>query len=86
MIPVFIYTLCMLTCIGCAFMLHRAYRKTGSRLLFWSALCFGILGLANLLLFADFVIYPEIDLVVLRSSVNLCAVLVLLYGLIFKSR
>lgn len=85
MTPALIYILCILTCIGCAFMLNRAYRKTRSRLLFWSALCFGILGLANLLLFADFVIYPEANLVVLRSSVTLCAVLVLLYGLIFKS-
>jgi hypothetical protein len=88
MIPVAqsIYVLCVVTCFGCAFLLHRAWRQSRSGLLFWSALCFLILGFANLLLFADLVLYPERNLITLRSAVNLVAVVVLLYGLIFKSR
>ena len=86
MIPQLIYILCVVTCIGCAVLLFRAFRKSRSGLLFWSALCFAILGLANLLLFADLVIYTDTNLVTIRSGVSLCAVLVLLYGLIFKSR
>ena len=85
-IPQLIYILCIVTCLGCAFLLWRAFRKTRSRLLFWSALCFLILGFANLLLFADIVIYPDENLITLRTGANLGAVLVLLYGLIFKSR
>jgi hypothetical protein len=88
MMPVaqLIYVLCIVTCFGCTFLLHRAWRKSRSGLLFWSALCFLILGFANLLLFADFVLYPKQSLVTLRSAVNLAAVLLLLCGLIFKSR
>ncbi len=85
MIPILIYILCFLTCCGCAFLLGKAYRASKSRLLFWSALCFLILGLANLLMFADFVLYPGLNLVIFRTVVTLAAVVVLLIGLIFES-
>lgn len=85
MIPTIVYTLCVCTCLTCALLLWRAYRKNHLRLLLWSALCFLILGIANLLLFADLIIYPGVSLLSLRSSVTLCALLVLLYGLIFES-
>ncbi|MES2980884.1 MAG: DUF5985 family protein [Verrucomicrobiota bacterium] len=85
MIPTIVYTLCIFTCLGCALLLWRAYREAHSRLLLWSALCFLILGIANLLLFADLIIYPGSSLLALRSSVTLCGILVLLYGLIFES-
>jgi hypothetical protein len=86
MIPILIYILCFLTCCGCAFLLGKAYRTTRSRLLFWSALCFFILGLSNLLLFADLVLYPGSNLLILRNVVTLAAIGVLLIGLIFESR
>jgi hypothetical protein len=86
MIPTLIYILCFITCCGCAFLLGKAYRASKSGLLFWSALCFLILGLANLLLLADLVIYPSTNLMILRNLVTLFAVVVLLIGLIFESR
>jgi hypothetical protein len=86
MIPTLIYILCFITCCGCAFLLGKAYRASRSGLLFWSALCFLILGLANLLLLADLVIYPSTNLMILRNLVTLVAVVVLLIGLIFESR
>jgi hypothetical protein len=86
MIPTLIYILCFITCCGCAFLLGKAYRASKSGLLFWSALCFLILGLANLLLLADLVIYPSTNLMILRNLVTLVAVVVLLIGLIFESR
>lgn len=86
MIPTLIYILCFITCCGCAFLLGKAYRASRSGLLFWSALCFLILGLANLLLLADLVIYPSTNLLIFRNLVTLFAVVVLLIGLIFESR
>jgi Family of unknown function (DUF5985) len=86
MIPTLIYILCILTCSGCAFLLWRGYRKTRLRLLLWSSLCFLILGIANLLLFADLVIYPGADMSALRGYATLAGILVLIYGLVFESQ
>lgn len=86
MIPIFIYSLCLLTCFGCALLLWRGFRRTRYRLLFWSSLCFLILGLGNLLLFADLVLYPGTNMLVVRNVVTLAAILVLLFGLVFESQ
>jgi hypothetical protein len=85
MIPSLIYILCTLTSVGCGVLLWRGYRKTQLRLLLWSAICFLILALANAFLFLDLIVFPDLDLLLLRSIVTLSAVLVLLYGLIFES-
>lgn len=84
MIPILIYILCFLTCTGCAVLLWRSFRRTRYRLLFWSSMCFLILGLANLLLFADLVLYPGTSLLIVRNAVTLLAILVLLVGLVFE--
>ena len=75
-----------MTCSGCAFLLWRGYRRARLRLLLWSSLCFLILGIANLLLFADLVIYPGTDMLALRGYVTLAGILVLIYGLVFESQ
>lgn len=82
-----VYILCTLSCLACAVLLLRGYRNSQLELLFWSSACFFILAIANILLVVDLVIYPgkAIDLSVLRSAVTLVAIVVLLYGLIFKS-
>lgn len=85
MIPILIYILCFLTCAVCAVLLWRGFRRTGHRLLWWSSLCFLILGLANLLLFTDLVLYPGTSLLIFRNAVTLVAILVLLVGLVFES-
>jgi hypothetical protein len=85
MIAAFVYFLCILTSLGCSFLLWRAYRQNRLRLLRWSALCFAILALANALLFLDLIIFPKIDLLPWRNAVTLVALLVLLYGLVFES-
>lgn len=86
MIPTLVYILCLLTSIGCAALLLRAFRRTRSRLLFWSGLCFVFLSAGNVLLIADLVIFPEVYLAPARSIATLCAIAVMLYGLIFESR
>jgi len=85
--PHTVYILCVLTCLGCAILLYRAFRRRRQRLLLWSCLFFVILGISNVLLFVDLVIYPEpeVNLLPYRSAVTLCAVLVLITGLIFES-
>jgi hypothetical protein len=78
-----IYGLCAATALLCAFLLLQAYRREGQRLLLWSGLCFAGLTLNNLALIADKLIYPDVDLVVLRTSLALASMVVLLYGLIW---
>jgi hypothetical protein len=69
----------------CTVMLFRAYRRTGVRLLFWSALCFFGLMLDNLMLYADLHILPEVSLVIWRKLPGLVAIVLLLFGLIWES-
>ena len=79
-----IYILCALTSLACAWLLLQSYRRSGHRLLFWSGLCFSVMTLNNLLLVADKLAFPEVDLLPLRHISALVAVLLLLYGLIYE--
>ena len=80
-----IYSLCALTALICTWLLLQAYRRGGYRLLLWSGLCFAGLTLNNLLLVADKLLLPLLDLSVPRAAVALAAMAVLLYGLIWDS-
>ena len=81
-----VYVLCALTSIICAVLLFRGFRKSGTRLLFWSAWSFVGLALNNLLLFVDLIIVPTIDLGILRAATALIGLMVLVFGLIWESR
>jgi hypothetical protein len=82
--PALVYLLCFATSAACAFLLARSFRKSRSRMLFWSALCFALLALVNLGVIFDLVIYPDdIDLRPLRLWLTLLAVSVLLFGFIW---
>jgi hypothetical protein len=75
-----------LTCLACTFLLYRGYLRTGTRLLFWSALCFVGLSVSNVLLFFDLVLYPtQVDLRLYRLLSALAGLLFLLYAFIFES-
>lgn len=81
--PEIVYALSMLTSLLCAAMLFRAYQRGGSRLLFWSALCFAFLCLNNVLLFADLIVFARVvDLSTWRLLPALAGIAVLCYGLI----
>lgn len=86
MIGSVVYILCTLTSLGCAVLLWRAYRRSRMRLLFWSALCFGIMAISNALLFLDLVVFPDVYILPFRSLVTQIAFLVLLFGLIFETK
>lgn len=75
--------LAALTSLACMLLLWRSYRRTGLRLLLWSALCFVGLSVSNVLLFFDLAVYPtEVDLRPWRSGAALAGLLSLLYGFI----
>jgi len=80
-----IYSLCALTSLTCLVLLWRSYRMTGSRLLFWSALCFLLLTVNNTLLVLDKIVFPvEVDLSLWRLVAALAAVALLLFGLVWE--
>ena len=79
-----IYVLCALTSLACSWLLMKGYRRSGHRLLFWSSLCFVGLTLNNLLLIFDKLVFPDIDLLLLRNVSALISMLLLLYGLIYE--
>jgi hypothetical protein len=84
MIPIVIYSLCILTCWSCAFLLWRGFKGNRSPLLLWSAVCFLFLGVSNLLLFADLVVYPDANLLTVRNAVTLAGLVIFIAGLVFK--
>ena len=81
-----IYGLCALTAALCAWLLLRAYKGTRYRLLFWSGLFFIIVTTNNVLLMADKLIFPMVDLSIFRQTISLTAQGLLLFGLISESK
>ncbi|HET9298469.1 MAG TPA: DUF5985 family protein [Candidatus Polarisedimenticolaceae bacterium] len=81
-----VYVLCALTSAACAYLLMASYRRTKSRLLFWSGLCFVGLAFNNLLLFIDLVVVPAADLGLWRSEIALASMALLVFGLVWESR
>ena len=81
-----IYLLCAATAIICAALLWRSHRKNGVRLLFWSSVCFVGLAIESILLYVDRITLPHADLSLYRHLVGLCALVSLIYGLVWESK
>ena len=81
--PATVYILCFLTSSACAWLLARGYRRTRTRLLLWSSLCFLLLAANNLVLVLDVLVFPDINLRIGRLLLSLSAVVVLLFGFIW---
>ncbi|HYC92957.1 MAG TPA: DUF5985 family protein [Thermoanaerobaculia bacterium] len=81
-----VYILCAATSSLCAGLLFRGYRRSGARLLFWSALCFIGLALNNVMLIVDVRVVPGIDLSTWRMVPAVAGAALLLYGLIWETR
>ena len=73
-----VYVLCALTSIVCAVMLVMAYRRSRSRLLLWSSLCFVGLAANNVLLLVDLILVPSVDLSLWRTGVAAGGLMLLL--------
>jgi hypothetical protein len=84
LLPVAIYLLCLLAAALCTALLLRGYRRSGTRLLLWSGLCFGFLSLNSLVVLADLLVFVGRDLQLLRHGASLAAVGTLLFGLIWE--
>ena len=79
-----VYALCALTAAACALLLFLAWRRSRSRMLWWSGVCFLFLTVANVLLVVDYFVLPDRALWPLRHGLSLAAISALLYGLIFE--
>ena len=64
--------------------LVSSFLRSSEKLLLWSAVCFCLLALNNLLVFLDIIILPDLNLTLWRSLTSLAAVSVLLYGFIWE--
>ena len=82
-VPTLVYLLCFLTSVICALLLGRSYLSTRARMLLWSAVCFSLLALANLLVVFDLLVFENSDLRPARLWLSLAAVGVLLFGFIW---
>ena len=81
-----VYILSALTCVACSFLLLRSFRRSGSRLLLWSGLCFAGLALNNALATLDVNTSRELmDLSNLRLLMSIGSVGILVYGLVWES-
>jgi hypothetical protein len=81
---VFVFVLCALTSLACAWLLLRGYARSRVRLLLWTGLCFSGLFLNNLLLVIDSRV-PAVDLSVWRSLPAVAGLALLLWGLIWDA-
>lgn len=81
-----VYLLCALMSVACAYLLLRGHHSTGSRLLLWAGLCFGLLAVNNIVLIVDVIILPEIDFqgTVWRNGIGAVGGSLLLFGLIWE--
>jgi hypothetical protein len=83
--PGAVYLLCFVTSAICAWLLMRSYLQSRGNMLFWSALCFVVLALNNLIVILDLMVVPvEVDLGVYRLTASLLAVGLLLFGFIWR--
>lgn len=85
MAAVIIYGLCALTAFLCACLLLLAYFRSHYKLLLWGGLCFVGLTMNNVLVIADELIFPTIELSTWRLTAALTGMTVLLYGLIWDT-
>lgn len=81
---VIVYLLCLLTSITCAALLVRSYLRNRTKLLLWSAACFLLLAINNLLMVLDVIVLPDVDLSLTRNLCGLAAVAILLYGFVWE--
>lgn len=81
-LKVVLYLVAILSSLSCATLLTRAYLQQRVRLLMWSAICFIGLTINNVALFIDLVVFPQIDLRLLRLIPALGGMACLLYGFI----
>jgi hypothetical protein len=84
--PALIYGLCLVASASCAGLLGRAYVRTRTRLLLWTAVSFCFFALNNLFLVIDMLVLPEWDLWVWRQAAAGAGLGVLVFGFVWEMR
>jgi len=84
LMPMVVYAMCLAASVACAGLLARAWLRSRTKLLLWTAVSFGFLALNNLALVLDLVIFPSVDLWVWRQAAAFAAIAVLVYGFIWE--
>jgi uncharacterized membrane protein len=79
-----VYLLCFLTSAVCGWLLVRSFMRNRTRLLLWSAACFVLLAVNNLLVVIDLILLPSTDLNPFRLATGLAAVSTLLFGFVWE--
>ena len=82
--PAVVYILCLLTSAACAWLLGRSYRLNRTPLLLWSRVCFGFLAPNNPVLILDLLVYPGLDLRIVRLGLALAVVMSLIWAFIWQ--
>lgn len=82
--PALVYSLCFITSAICAGLLLRAYMRTKTRLLLWSAIAFVCLAVNNFFVLGDMILFPDVNLLAFRYAAAFAAVCVLIYGFIWE--
>jgi Family of unknown function (DUF5985) len=84
-VKVALYVIAVLSSGVCAVLLLRGYFQRRVRLLMWSGICFVGLTVNNIALFLDLVVFPAIDLRLMRLVPALIGMTFLLYGFIWDA-
>lgn len=79
-----VYLLCFMTSLSCCLLLVRSYRRNRNKVLLWTAACFVLLALDNLLVVLDLVLLPNVDLLIPRLLATLLAVSTLIVGFVWE--
>ena len=79
-----VYILGAFVSLACSVLLYRGYWRSRQALLFWSSLCFLGLSLSNILVFADLILLPNVNLYHWRLATAAGAMLALIFGLIWE--
>lgn len=79
-----LYILTIITTLVCSILLLRAYIRVRNRLLLWSGLCFVGLTIDNVLVLADMVLFPALDLFTYRLASAAISISLLLFGLVWE--
>jgi hypothetical protein len=77
----FVYALCAITSLVCFGLLLRQHRRAPSGLALRSSIAFLFFAIANIILFLDLILFPQMDLKIWRNLCNLIGSLILLLAL-----
>jgi hypothetical protein len=79
-----LYIFTIVTTLICSVLLLRAWFRVRRGLLLWSGLCFAGLTIDNILVLADMLLFPSIDLYTYRLASTAISISVLLFGLVWE--